>query len=212
MSAPTWALLGANLIPFLLVAGGFWNLREVLTLYWLETGIIGFFNIFRIILAAGPPDPGKSGCVFPGGMPIVAKCLLAGFFTLHFGGFMAGHGVFLFGVVLGGFKGGAIDVREMLYSVRWAAAALFLSHGMSFYFNYLRGGERFRVSSAQCMQQPYSRIVVMHLTIILGAFVSLVFRDPGAVLPLFIGLKIFVDLKAHRREREKFGPAQPAAA
>jgi hypothetical protein len=55
----------------------------------------------------------------------------------------------------------------------------------------------------ELMARPYSRVVVMHLTLILGAFLMAAFRDlrPGFVL--LVALKVFVDLRAHLRENNK---------
>ena len=202
------ALLGANLIPFLLTADGSWAIGEVLALYWLESVVIGFFNIFRIVLAEGVSgtDPLGTNRTGAGGMAAGGKVVMAFFFMLHYGAFMAGHCFFLFAGLLNGFRNGDFHPLPLLMTVRWAAVALFISHGISFYFNYLKGGERFRMSPGQCMGQPYSRIVVMQLTIIGGAFLVLNMHSVVvSVLPFFIGLKTLADFWAHRRERLRFG-------
>src|SRR2546422_292146 len=74
----TLILIVANLIPLAGIFFWHWDLFVLITLYWLETGIIGFWNILR--------------------MAIMAKWLslfLVPFFCVHFGGFMTGHFIFL---------------------------------------------------------------------------------------------------------------------
>jgi hypothetical protein len=50
------------------------------------------------------------------------------------------------------------------------------------------------------MAEPYTRIVVMHLTVMAGGFLTLVLRTPQAALLLLIVLKTAADLRAHLRE------------
>jgi hypothetical protein len=50
------------------------------------------------------------------------------------------------------------------------------------------------------MTQPYGRLVIMHLTILLGAFVSIFLGTPvGSLLVLIVG-KTALDLAFHLRQ------------
>ncbi|HCC48008.1 MAG TPA: hypothetical protein DEQ38_07845 [Elusimicrobia bacterium] len=227
-----YILIGANLFPLGMAAGGNWGVREILPLYWFESAIIGFFNILKILMASGPITGRASGRLqqlgeqYSGSSGALSVLLLGGrifiaaFFTFHFGMFMAVHGVFLFGLVLGGFKTGGAGLDHslvpVLLGVKWAVLALFLSHGASFFLNFVGSGEFRQASAAECMAQPYSRVVVMHLTILLGAFASALFQNTGPVMVIFVGLKIFTDVKAHMAERRKAAgqaaPPEPSVA
>lgn len=229
-----YILIGANLFPLGMAAGGNWGVQEILPLYWFESAIIGFFNVIKILMAAGPLTGKASGRlqqlkeqqfggVAPGAFSsllFVGRLFMAAFFTFHFGMFMFVHGIFLFGLVLGGFKtGGAglgYSLVPVLLGVKWGVLALFLSHGASFFLNFVGSGEFRQASAAECMAQPYSRVVVMHLTIILGAFASVMFTNTAPIMVIFVGLKIFTDVKAHMAERKKAAgqapqPPQPEA-
>jgi hypothetical protein len=215
-----YILIGANLLPLGMAAGGDWGVREILPLYWFESAIIGFFNVLKILMAGGPLMGGADGPLRKlerqfGGLALGAfsslmlagRLFLAAFFAFHFGMFMAVHGVFLFGLVLGGFKAGGdglgFNFLPALLGVKWAVLALFLSHGASFFLNFVGGGEFRRTNARECMAQPYARVVVMHLTIILGAFASAMFSDTAPIMVIFVGLKIFTDVRAHLAERNK---------
>lgn len=76
---------------------------------------------------------------------------------------------------------------------------LAVSHGVSFYTNYLRN-ERYRTSSQQdSFWRPYPRMVLLHVFIIGGAF--FIAGHGSTMLPLaalVIG-KTLMDLGLHRR-------------
>lgn len=47
------------------------------------------------------------------------------------------------------------------------------------------------------MNEPYKRIIVMHITLIVGGFLTLVLESPVPALILMIVLKVAVDLRSH---------------
>jgi len=188
-SASTLALIIANLVP---VAGTLflgWSLSDVMVLYWAESAVIGLFNIARIIVI------GRWTALFA-----------APFFAGHFGGFMAVHFLFIYTFFVQGpnqLGEGAGDLKEvaLLFTSLWPAlAALFISHGFSFFSNFIGRGEyRWRTVGDQ-MSEPYSRIVFMHLVLIIGGGLSLVIGQTEPVLVGVIVLKVFFDVRAHLKE------------
>lgn len=200
-STSVLVLIAANLVPLAGAVFWDWNLGAVLALYWAESAIIGLFNVARMI-------------VIGRWMALLA----VPFFIGHFGGFMAVHFLFLYtifieGSVVGGQESGNLDGVVALFIGIWPALlALLLSHGYSFLRNFL-GRAEFRGSSVQQqMSQPYSRIIFMHLVLILGGGLALVLGEPTPVLMLVIALKIALDVRAHRREHAKAAslPAAPS--
>ena len=77
---------------------------------------------------------------------------------------------------------------------------LAISHGVSFWMNYLGRGEYRALSPAQLMTQPYGRLVIMHVTIIIGAFVSGFLGTPLGSLLVLVVLKTALDLYFHLRQ------------
>jgi hypothetical protein len=190
-SPSTLALIIANLVP---VAGTVflgWKLSDVMVLYWAESAIIGFWNVCKIVVI---------GRWF---------ALLAGpFFIGHFGGFMAVHFLFVYTLFVKGIGGGESggDLSEVagLFIALWPALlALFLSHGYSFFANFLGRQEYRGRTTGDQMGEPYSRIVFMHLALIFGGGLTLVLGSPTPVLLLVIGAKTWFDLRAHLKQREK---------
>ncbi|MGD8679772.1 MAG: DUF6498-containing protein, partial [Lysobacterales bacterium] len=167
-----------------------WRLSDVMVLYWAESAVVGFWNLVKIAVI---------GRWF---------ALLAGpFFLGHFGAFMAVHFLFIYGIFVEGFgRGGSStggdlgDVAALFVSLWPALLALFVSHGLSFFANFIGRGEyRGRVIKDQ-MGEPYSRIVFMHLVLIFGGGLSLVLGSPAPVILIVIALKIVFDLRGHLKQ------------
>jgi hypothetical protein len=144
-----------------------------------------------------------------------SKLFFIPFFILHYGLFCMVHGAFI--LVLFGpnsFGGSPLDVvHGLLWDVArdrhlgWAVAGLAGSHLFSFFRNYLGNGEYRRTMLPMLMIQPYARVVVLHLAILLGAFAVFALGSNIGVLVILIVGKTILDLSLHLRERER--NAQP---
>ncbi|HEY6223825.1 MAG TPA: DUF6498-containing protein [Gemmatimonadales bacterium] len=193
-----YVLLATNLIPLIGVLLHNWTVFQILLLYWCENVVVGGFNVLRMLVA----QP-KSEITWAG------KLFLIPFFCFHYGMFTLVHGIFVV-ALFGGNKFGGLSGATLLNAVRGAGltvpvVALVASHGFSFFHNYLGDGEYQRVFLPQLMFRPYGRIVVLHLTVLLGGFLVVALGAPAAALLLLVGLKTAIDLGAHLKERVKFG-------
>lgn len=189
-----WLLLAANLVPLGGVLALRWSLGEILLLYWLESAVIGLFTVLKMASKT------QWSALF-----------FVPFFCVHYGVFMAVHLVFLVTLFLGGpFATGATDVQGTLRHVAFGALALVASHGASFAMNWMLRGERERTEMGAIMFAPYPRIVVMQVTIIVGAMLAVLLGSPVWALVLLLGLKTAVDVRAHLAERRKAAPSAPA--
>lgn len=84
-----------------------------------------------------------------------------------------------------------------------AVVALAISHGVSYWFNYLGRGEYRRTSPAAQMFAPYGRLLVLHITIILGGMAIGLTGAPAAALAILVVLKIVMDVGFHLAEHRK---------
>jgi Family of unknown function (DUF6498) len=204
-------LVAVNLIPLVGVAFWGWSLFLILVLYWVESGIVGVLNIFKIAAARGPVSVGSGGSRFRlrlSGMAAgLARGGIIGFFIFHYGMFWLVHGIFVFLLPVfasaaspsGSSDFGPLSPAGVAVSVVGLAA----SHTVSFVVNYMGRGEYLRVSPDQQMISVYGRVLVLHVTIILGAAVVGFFGTPYAALVLLVGMKIVVDLFFHLREHRR---------
>ena len=198
LSLSSVSLIAANLVP---LAGAIfldWSVFLIIFLFWIENLIIGIFNVVKILLAQGKDSTTS------------AKLFAAPFFLIHYGGFCAGHGVFVISV-FGRWANADLKnfhnfIQEIFIDEKavYAVIALFFSHGLSLIYNYVLKGEHKLATVNKVMMAPYPRIVVLHLTIIFGALLVSLLKAPQAGLALLVILKIGVDLSAHLRERSRF--------
>lgn len=201
-------LVLANLLPIAGVLFAGWDVGAIVLLFWAENLIIGVLQLLKMI-----SHPNR------GGLP------MALFFTVHYGGFTAAHGLFIFslfslrdalfgpGVLLP-----ASDSPASWFSLLSEALsnlpglwllgllALVLSHTGSLVLHYFLQGERQRTPLPELMSAPYRRVVVLHVAIILGGVGIEALGSPLPLLVLLVLLKIVLDLRAHRRSH------RPAAA
>jgi len=228
-------LIAVNAIPVVGVFFFGWSLITILVLYWLENGIVGFWNLPKILLAqgsAGATSGSNSGAtsVAVSAQARGGRVALATFFLVHYGMFWLVHGLFVF--LLPAFAGGddpqlvpgcsAADPFGAVQgcsgpfgaldwsSIAIAGIALFISHGASFLFNYIGRAEYLTASPNGQMFAVYGRVVILHLTIIFGAFLVAGLGAPIAALLVLIVLKTAFDLGLHLRERRAADRRLPA--
>lgn len=199
LSSPsTLALVIANLVPLAGASWLGWDLGYVMVLYWAESAIIGVSNICKIIVIGR-----------------WRGLLAVPFFAGHFGGFMAIHFLFLYGLFVQGPRdmggGDLTEVAHMFASLWPALAMLCISHALSFYSNFLGRREYLGRTVQTQMSEPYRRIIFMHLALIFGGGLTMVLGESTPVLILVIAVKIGIDVRAHLKQREPRGQDRPVS-
>ena len=264
----TWVLLAVNLIPLFGVFFWGWDLFSLMVLYWMETAMIGFYQLIKILVTN----------------PILALFLIL-FFTFHFGMFMKVHFLLISTLF------GPPWAKELHYSMSlildrllfqegfWIPAlALFISHGISFFFHGFKAplptgiealkeglrnmepppeaarpvGESISYHSTEDWQhtidstplkslvsppeknlspartkavlavaqgagntqslmfEPYKRIIVMHITIIIGGIISGIAGNSKAAILVMVAMKTAADLFSHANYHGLGAKAAPA--
>lgn len=204
-----WAfisLLLANLVPVAGVLLWGWSLIDLLMLYWLESAVIGLFTVLCVLVLRAQDEPWWAH--------LGKKVFAVPFFIAHYGMFWLVHGVFLVAFFAGGtealfIRPGGLLSAPINYSVVradiliWPLAVMVTSHAVAFITGFLATGEH-RSSTVQgLMGRPYGRVLVLHFTIVFGAFLVRFLGQSVAVLLLFVLLKIVADVSALRRDQRR---------
>ncbi len=195
-------LILSNIMPVLGVIFMGWQAFAILFLFWFENIVIGISNVFK--MATVTSDNTRMG----------AKVSAISFFIVHYGIFTLVHGIFIF-VIFGGFfeetePSSVFDIFGKFADLQlwWAILALIISHAVSFFTNYIGKGEYKNTTLNQLMGQPYGRVVILHVTIIIGGFLVALFGSPVVGLILLIALKTFIDIKTHLKQHTIFDTDQ----
>lgn len=156
-----------NAITLLGVLWWGWPPGNVYALFWLENLVLGIFGLVKVATARGAGKPVRLEINDrPAGN--ASPALLAVFFAFHYGIFCLVHGVFT-GIVA---VSAGLDPSFLflgfpliLLVVRYTVETLTSWFG--------RGGLRDVVSPAQAMFQPYPRVIVLHLAVMLAFAVTI---------------------------------------
>jgi len=204
------ALIVANLVPLWGILFVGWDAFAIILLYWAENLVVGFFTILKIICVK-VPKPSEH----------IGKLFAIPFFVMHYGGFIGIHGVF----VLAFFRHEMnmenlnwpcfLVFPQILFHVigqMWSAMppgmlvpliCLFGSHGISFVVNFLIKGEYAMIKPDAIMFQPYPRMAVMHVSLIIGGFGVAAMGSPLPILFVLVGIKTAIDVALHLGEHKR---------
>lgn len=185
-----------------------WDTFVLLMLYWIETVVIAFWTLMRILIGAD-----FSGNIFG---EVLSRLFMFAFFLVHAGGFMLGHFIFLWTFYARDWSG-RIQVTDDLVKVAplefWdkmivanglllPLAISLIGRGVAFVIEMARlplwkrlvGHDTIEGRSAgELVRGLYGRIVIMHLVILGGASLA---QKYGALAPLvmLIVAKTIIDL------------------
>jgi hypothetical protein len=200
LRASTLALVTANLMPLLGVLAFNWNVTPIMIFYWAENLVVGFYNVLKMRRAQG--SVAGSGTTL-NGRPVQQedRRAMIVFFIVHYGLFTLCHGIFVLVMFGAGFSG-------IFSELGLALLFLTFSHGVSYRRNYIGRGEFQRVAFTSLFWQPYSRVIIMHLTILGGGAWAQAKGSPVYALLVLVILKTAIDLVLHLLEHRKFQRGQ----
>lgn len=218
-------LILANLVPLYMVLYEGWSVGEILMVFWLENVVIGIYNVLRMI-SCGQKHAGYSKpfiipfFIFHYGMFTLGHgAIINEFFVekdrqqLEESVDEAEH--------YSTDKDSTLKTREQKQTDRqkkrdeppfgpemvpyfieklnlwWPFLALMASHGFSFVWHYLRGGEYRNSKVGELMGRPYGRVILLHITVLIGGLLVEAVGAPIIALVLLITMKIFIDSVIH---------------
>lgn len=186
------AIIISNLVPAIGVLYFSWDLLTILFLYWFESAVIGVFNAKKMI--------------------IIDKASLkneVSFFLIHYGLFMLVHFIFLivFFVVLPTQK--TVDptgILTLLKNVAFGTIFFTISHWVSFHYDFLQS-DNSSIPIHTVMFEPYPRILVMHITVIIGAFIIMTTGINKYAIIVLVGAKTLTDIYSYLRQQRRLSVA-----
>ena len=185
----TLVLVLSNIFTIVVAAMEQWNLSKLLWIYWGQSLVIGYFNWRKIRCLKEFSTEGLK--INDQQVPAtkVTQRQIANFFAVHYGFFHVGYFIFLF-----------IEKADLsqieIFSAGTCLAVFIFNHWFSFKQNLDTFIGR-KPNIGNVMFFPYARILPMHLTILIGAYLEE--HSTGTVI-LFLGLKTFADLTMHLME------------
>lgn len=196
-------LVLANAVPLVGVVSFGWNLHSLLVIYWVESAAVGVESVAKIRRAEGEDDPEELPSLSLNDTPVTSfvgrsNLVIAGFFATHYGGFWVVHGAFVMAFPL------MFSMPLASPSVvALSAVGLVGYHVASYRTNYVGEREYERSGPVTLMVEPYRRVFVLHLTIVIGAFAVVWIGAPAGALVVMVLVKTVLDLRAHWAEHER---------
>lgn len=181
---PLITIILVNMIPVVGIFFFGWRIGHVVVLFWLESIMIGFFNLLRILLAQGRDEnkPAK-------------KAGTALFFLVHYFGFMLAQGIFMFAAVLS--KDDMMTLNEL--NIPLVLAGLLLFYAFNFIGDFILSGDFQRKTPDAFFFRPYGRVAIQQILILGGGWLIETNRLPRetAFTLILVGMKIIVDFFAY---------------
>lgn len=159
-----WLSIGlsvvVNLVTLVGVLGFGWPPGNVFLLFWCENAILGAVTLVKVATAQAPA---RNGVRINGGRPQHSAGLLAAFFVFHYGLFCVVHLVFTLivalqiGIYLGWWY---LGLPVVLIGIRYTVELVTTWFGSP--------GLRRSTAPDRAMMQPYPRIIVLHLAVLVA--------------------------------------------
>lgn len=188
-------LLAYTALPLVGVLLLGWDWREIVLLYWLENISLGVAMVITMLRSADAPggdDPAVVGNLTVNGRPVRgpgAGRALAGFFALHYGIFTFVHGVFVILLIVGVF----VPTPTAQSPFNGVGALIVWIIGGTAQVLAARFGPVPEKRGSALMLSAYPRMIVLHVSVIVGIVLIATFEWPAAAALLLIGLHALVD-------------------
>ena len=198
LSQTDYFLIAANLLPVIGVLIWNWDPKEIFIVYAIETVVIGLFTLLKlgIVTATRKTDSWHS----QGRSTNVSGLVFVLFFLFHYGMFVAIQtGLFVQVSGIGKeYKIGFFDFfihwpRYLGQNGYYMLAGFAICYGFDLIWNFLRTGQYRTAPMMLLMFQPYGRIFIQQVTVILGSM-FLTFGAGKIFIIIFALIKIFFEV------------------
>jgi len=172
-----------------------WNPAIVLPLYWVENLAVGYYTYRKLML----PDIQESQISTTGVDGVkrqTGRKELAYFFVMHYGIFTLVHGVFAFTAIPAAVAqtgSTTVDMGPLGWAVPAALLTAFFAERVRYVQQTATPQLRAQLTQGKIMGSAYVRIIVLHVSILVGATLITMLGLPQGAAVLLILLKMFVE-------------------
>lgn len=193
-----WLLIIANLFPVYGVLFLQWSAKEVFLVYCFETIIIGFFTLLKMGITGAIKK--KDDWNNQGSVTQQSFIFFMLFFLVHYGMFVAIQmGIFF--SVSGIGQDAGITFINFFYKwpqlinggIMMMLAVFFVSYALKNLNEFILSGEYRTASLSYLMFQPYGRIFIQQITVIVGS-IFLSFGAGKVFILVFASIKILFEV------------------
>jgi hypothetical protein len=197
LTAGEWLLIIVNLIPLYGVWFEGWNASQVFLVYCLETVIIGIVNVLKmacVTIFVRQKDVWENG----GSTTMQSGWFFIFFFIIHYGFFVFVQTQIFF-AVSGLIPNGSLlanysKITELLGDNGKLLLVIFITYyTLQNVFDFFLSGKYKTISMGRLMFEPYMRIFVQQIVVILGS-IFLSFGAGKVFVLIFVIAKIFFEL------------------
>ncbi len=161
----------------------------ILFVYFLETIVIGIFNIFKMMYASNQKDKSGFGLIL--------------FFLFHYGFFVAIQSIFAFAIFS---FGDDVVFREPfhlinnygiilnLQDIKYALPAIIFTHLGKFFADFIGNKKYLKFEIKEMMYAPYLRIIIQQFVVILSFFFIIFPKTGNIAAILLIVFRFIIDL------------------
>ena len=186
-------LILVNLIPLWGVYALGWSVYSLLLVYWLESFVVGAYYLIKLFRLPRGTWRGYLAStaffLFTFGMPwLVHGLAIQMFFNPDRGPY---NSVMPWDLLSFNFY------SSLGPSHRLAIFSLGVSHGLSFWLHFLGNKEYLYLDATALIKQPFARVLVLHLSVLIGGFAVMELKMPSLALLVLVLAKIILDLRAH---------------
>ncbi len=196
MKLPLAALVVFNLLTLAIALYMGWDPAVILFLYWAENVVVAIWQIPRFFLAENDrPNAGYKP---------LNRLFICLFFLVHYGIFTFVHGSLVFEL----FFNQGLNRENLLAlvtntpGITLALAGMFLSHGVQF-FSDLGRKTVTQTKLSALMMQPYQRVVILHLVVLLSGLALTFLPGTAISIILLAAIKISMDVYLDKKLMKK---------
>jgi hypothetical protein len=183
-------IIASNILPVFGILFLGWSMGSVMILYVIENVIVGIFTVLKMAFTSANE------------MSLFRKLTIIPFFCVHFGLFCTVHAVFVI-AIFGPKSPHTWRWQTLLAELSLPILVMFLSHGFYFVQYYLRNGAYKYATINNLMSEPYSRIIPLHVGLIVSGFLIVSLGSPIWSVLMMIALKTGWDVLASRNSLAK---------